>query len=40
MANYDRIQLLNVEVDREDVSDHRMLVNGNSFKYITVDTGV
>lgn len=40
MANYGRIRLLNVEVDREDVSDYRMLVDGKSFKYITIDPGV
>jgi hypothetical protein len=40
MANYDRIQLLIVEVDREDVSDYRMLVDGKSFKYIIIDPGV
>lgn len=40
MANYNRIQLLNVEADREDVSDYRLLVDGKSFKYITIDPGV
>ncbi|KIW11544.1 hypothetical protein PV08_10845 [Exophiala spinifera] len=40
MANYSRIQILNIEVDREDVSDYRMLVDGKSFKYITIDPGV
>lgn len=40
MTNYDRIQLLNVEVDHEGVSDCRLLVDGKSFKYIAIDPGV
>jgi len=40
MANYDRIQLLSVEVGRDDVSDSRMLADGKSFKYITIDPGL
>ncbi|KIX01219.1 uncharacterized protein Z518_08944 [Rhinocladiella mackenziei CBS 650.93] len=40
MAIYDRIQILNLEVDSENVSYYRILVDGKSFKYITIDAGV
>ena len=40
MATCERIQILNLEVDVEDVSDFRILVDGKSFKYVTIDPGV
>jgi Lipopolysaccharide kinase (Kdo/WaaP) family len=40
MAVDDRIKILNLEVDSEDVSDYRILVDCKSFKYVTIDAGV
>ncbi|KAH0846498.1 hypothetical protein AYO21_10149 [Fonsecaea monophora] len=40
MGVCDRIQILNLEVDPEDVSDYRILIDGKSFKYVTIDAGV
>ncbi|KAJ9614884.1 hypothetical protein H2204_014323 [Knufia peltigerae] len=36
----ERIQILNVEVDPENISYYRILVDGTSFKYVTIDAGV
>ncbi|KAK7885067.1 hypothetical protein LTR67_010770 [Exophiala xenobiotica] len=36
----ERIQILNLEVDSEDISYYRILLDGKSFKYITIDAGV
>ena len=40
MAIFERIGILNLEVDADDVSDFRLLVDGKAFKYITIDAGV
>jgi Lipopolysaccharide kinase (Kdo/WaaP) family len=40
MAALERIQILNIEVDPTDVSEFRILVDGKSFKYLTIDPGL
>ena len=40
MGAHERIQILNLEVDTDDVSDFRILVDSQSFKYVTIDHGV
>ena len=40
MSPQKQIQVLNLEVDYEDVSYFRILVDNSSFKYITIDFGV
>ena len=40
MGAHERIQILNLEVDTDGVSDFRILVDGRSFKYVTIDHGV
>ncbi|RAH54841.1 alpha-galactosidase A precursor [Aspergillus piperis CBS 112811] len=40
MANQQRIELLQAEVDENDQSFFRLLVNGQSIKYITVEPGI
>jgi hypothetical protein len=40
MAALERIQILNIEVDPTDVSEFRVLVDGKSFKYLTIDPGL
>ena len=40
MATRERIQILNLELDVEEVSDLRLLVDGKSFKYVTIGPGV
>lgn len=40
MAPGHRIEILNLEADPDGVSDYRMLVDGKSFKYVTIDCGM
>ncbi|PYH74393.1 alpha-galactosidase A precursor [Aspergillus vadensis CBS 113365] len=40
MANEQQIELLQAEVDENDQSFFRLLVNGQSIKYITVEPGI
>ncbi|GFN16002.1 hypothetical protein ABZX51_002724 [Aspergillus tubingensis] len=40
MANQQQIELLQAEVDENDQSFFRLLVNGQSIKYITVEPGI